>query len=182
MPKVPQIYLVPKMDWKKRLALFGGTFAALWLFIEPLGLFNVASDTFRDLGVVGYLTLIGVSFAAVLLVEYVKKRKYLGSLDFITITVLITTDGSRHTVQVPYDLNIETFIELFTNYLKKGASGSKIAEIIAYYYLFLQVQQGDEFHTVSSSATFRQVNISDGAICQLKGVVKTDTVVLSPRH
>jgi hypothetical protein len=182
MAKNPQIYFIPKMDWTKRIVFFLAVLGALWLFIETSAFFNIGSESFRNLGIAGYLSLIVISLAVVLLVEYYKKRKYLGSLEFIKITILIATDGSRHLVEVPKDLNIGIFIEQFIKYLEKGLIGAKIKEALNYYDPHLEVQNGEDFERVSSEITFREAGISDGATCRLKGVVKKNTVVLSPSY
>ena len=102
--------------WKARAVLFAGTFATIWLVLEPLGLFGLSS-TFEAWGLWGYGFMLIMSAAIVFAAELWTKVLLRKRFEFVWFTLVLTHDGSRHVIETPYDLEVGEFLTLFFQYL-----------------------------------------------------------------
>lgn len=170
--KTETIGSVPNFSWKKRIGIFLGVLGGFWTVLQPLASFVAMPNLFALAGVWGYLILVIVALLVTASVEYIARRRSSQNQKYIKITVLVTTDGTQHSIKVPSDMNVGTFVELFLDHLSSNTTTEMVKEWRKLYKFNLLVMRQNDFDEVSSLQTLNEVGIKEGDVCKVKGNIQ----------
>ena len=116
-----------------RLTLVGmgsayvGTFAGLWLFIEPLGAFGLIPAVSKLSGFGLYsLLLVIPALALPALIRWHRWYKT-HDLPFVSFTVRSAADGITYSLRVAENMQLSDFLQHYTKILLKGPAHSQVA-------------------------------------------------------
>ncbi|MEX0314021.1 MAG: hypothetical protein AB3N18_07575 [Allomuricauda sp.] len=170
-----KVKLIPEFSFKIRGILTLAVLGTLWSLIEPLGVFDIGTDFFKRLGVVGYIGLLLLSIIVAMLIEYIRIRKQLSNIDIIKIYVTLKTIGEKHEIYVSKHLSINEFFNKYRAHLKKNVKNSRIDGAFEYYDLILK-NTSDKRIKFNKKKTFEENGIISGDEFQIKGEVLNTTI------
>lgn len=167
--KPKRIARTPSLSWKARLGTFVSIFGVIWLFVDPLNTLVFGSNFLPNLGTLGYVGLVIFSAFLTALVEFITMLQLKSRMTFVALNVTLTEDGTQHMVEVPKDMNIDSFISLF---LKEQSQHTNAGTYVArhdLYHWFLVAKQGDEYKVVPGDKTIAEAGLLDGAAFGIRG-------------
>lgn len=130
---------------KTYFTIFVGVFAAIWTFIEPLGLLGIVSDkTYTNIGILGYLLLVVLSLIIAAIISKGYRGWLFGRQDFITVVFESSSDGKDHNIKTTKNIQVWDFTNLVIEYLSKGTAKERIAAMRYHFYPVLYVKRDGE--------------------------------------
>jgi hypothetical protein len=165
----------PTINWKSRLAVFLGVFGFFWLFLEPLSAFKLGESVMSTLGIWGYLSLFVVSAVLTIGYELFQRRKQIGKMDLIPITLVLTETGTRHYLNTPRDIKSGIFIKRFVETLQHIPESSVLSHP-EMYDLSLLVMLKQKVVELDPKLAFAESSIDlDGELeCRIFGRIKPE--------
>lgn len=171
--EVIHIFNVPRLSWKGRFATFAGTFGIAWLFIEPISALGVGTTLISSYGIWGYLGLLVFSLVMTILVEFLNRIRLIGKTSLISISIILTEQGTRYLVKAPRDMKIDVFLELFLKEISASTNpDSFIGHYPIYNWTLLVNRNGKSKYRAPKERTIAESGIVDGDICTLYAKIK----------
>lgn len=165
---------VEELSFKSSSAVFATVFGLFWLFLEPLGLFELLPSLSGTLGWAAYVALFVASLAGVLAARFLYRRAGYTKLTFLYFTVASSADGADHYVRAPENMQVWHFVHEFLSYLSRGPARERIRQLLFQFDPLLQVGRDGSFVDVGNSLTLAQAGVTNGARCQIRGVVRPE--------
>jgi hypothetical protein len=167
----------PTLNWQSRLAVFLGVFGFSWLFLEPLPAFRLGESLMSNLGIWGYLGLFAFSAALTVGYELLQKRRLIGRMNLIPITMVLTETGTRHYLNTPRDMKSGIFIKRFVETLGHIPEGSVLSHL-EMYNLSLLVVTKEKIVELDPKLSFAEsgINTDSGLECRIFGRIKDEYV------
>lgn len=177
--KPRRITLYPPLSWKRRATAYLFFLGGLWLFMEPLSAFGLAEDFLKTKGLIGYLALLGSSLILTIVTELFQRRRTLGKITFVSLTILLTEDGTEHLVEVPRSMRVGQFLNLFLPRVAIKA----LVPVMDMYAMKLYVRRNGQFQPVDSKDIILEAGLRNGDECKIKGEIlpRHQTITLSAR-
>lgn len=165
-----RIARVPLWSWRIRIITFVGIFGTCWLFLEPLGYFDITICSFKlsSLGIKGYIGLLVIVALVTFLVEYIKRIRAVGTISFTVLNIILTEDGVKIKTEVPQNMGVGQFIKFFLDEVSKDAP-PKTALSRAYMYEHtLLVERKAEYVPVDSEKTISEAGLMNEDVCKIR--------------
>lgn len=172
-----RIVLIPPFSWKVRVATFVSSFGIIWLFVDPLATLGVGSSLLSSLGVWGYWGLIICSAFFTIIIEYVNRKRMMGKMSFITLTIISTEYGTNNLVEVPQDMRVSMFLHLFLKYASKNASSDTFLSRHHFYNVTLLVERNGKYEEVPNNLTIAEAGLVNSDICRISGIIKKEFII-----
>lgn len=148
----------PSLNLKAYFGIFIGVFAAIWTFIEPLGMFGVADDNqIKNIGFWGYSLLIACSIGISIIITKCYRGWLFSKQDFIQIVFESSSDGKNHNIKTSKNIQIWDFTNLVIEYLSQGEAKDRVASMRYHFDPVLYIKRNgerlklDKYKTLSES-------------------------------
>jgi len=151
------------------VAAFASSFAAIWLYVEPLGLFGLVPPLPAAKGILLYALMIACAIVVTVVWVMLHRRYSYGRLTFITFIVASSSDGADHVVRAPTNMLVDDFLYKFLRYLESGPAGDRIRALQRQHFPVLQLNLNNAISDVPMDKTLSDAGITDGCRCLVRG-------------
>jgi hypothetical protein len=154
------------------------SFGALWLLIEPLGVFGIAPKYLSNLGFIGYIALFVVALILSVVLCRIWENFIFLKQDLITLTVESSLEGINYLVKTPANMLIFDFSHLFVEYLEKGKASDKVRILRRGYSPVLNVKRDGEKIELDDNITLKEAWLLECDVLFITGKpIKTDNTI-----
>ena len=149
--------------------IYLSSFGALWLLIEPLGAFGIAPKYLSSLGIIGYISLLIISFILALIFCRVWENFIFLRQELVTLKVESSLEGIDYLVKAPANLQIIDFSHLFVERLEKGKASDRVRQLRRGYSPVLNVRRGQEKFEIDENLTLKEAEFQESDIVFITG-------------
>ena len=169
----------PSISSKAFGSMYLSSFGAMWLLLEPLGIFGIAPNVLSNLGLIGYISLFVISLFVALAISQIWKNLLFLRQEFIVLTVESSLEGIDYQVKAPANLQAWDFAHLFIEHLEKGKSSDKVKSLRRGYSPVLNVRRNGEKTELNNNITLKEAGLLESDVLFVIG--KLIEVDRSPR-
>jgi hypothetical protein len=159
---------IPRVTLAGLGSVYGATFGALWLFIEPLGAFGLIPSVSKLTGLYLYSALIVIP--ALVLPVFLRWYRWFKTheLPYVRLKVRSAADGVTYSLRVAENMQISEFLRQYTEILLRGPARNNVESTLRRYYPVLQVNRDGGFVDIDGNLTLHTAGIKDGMECQVR--------------
>lgn len=159
---------LPRVTLVSTGSFYVATLGALWLFIEPLGVFGLIPAVGKLSGFYLYsLLLVTPALALPVLLRWHRWYKT-HDLPFVRLTVRSATDGVTYSLRVAENMQVAEFLRQYTKILLRGPARSNVEATLRRYYPVLQANRDGSLVDVDGNLTLHAAGIKDGEECRVR--------------
>lgn len=161
--------------------VFIGTFATLWLLLEPLGAFGLTPELSFITGLITYSLLTAISLLVAILFIPTYKNFRNTKNTYINFKIELASDGAEHLVRSPTNMLTSDFINQFIEHLSNGPAKDRVTALNRTHYPVLRLITEDGASEVKNNITIKESGISEGSRCYISARPRESEIRFSLR-
>jgi hypothetical protein len=170
--RAERIVDLPTWSWRRRSATFLAVAGGIWLFVEPIPAFLGSQAPLTPLGVWGYVAWLFSSALLTGATEGCHRRVAFSRISFIRLTIILERGGTRYLLEVPEDMQVGRFVDLFLKRVTRHASLDSFLPQSFMYSNTLVVHRAAAEIELSRDTTLRNAGLQTGDSCTLRGTIQ----------